>query len=67
MRAAFDGRLYRPFSALNPLPGCNSGKALLIRLTRLFYKQPRTSTSTKRLVRVGSFFESGMFVTLHGK
>src|ERR1700733_4305033 len=36
-----------------PLRGCNSGKALLIGLTRLFCKQQRssTSTSTKRLVR----------------
>jgi hypothetical protein len=42
----------RPFSISNPLSGCNSGKALLTELTRIFSKQQRSSTSTnaKRLV-----------------
>ena len=38
--------IFRPFSIPNPLRGCNSGKALLIGLTRLFSKQQRTSTRT---------------------
>src|SRR5258707_7306937 len=35
-----------PHEHLNPLRGCNSGKALLIGLTRLFCKQQGSSTST---------------------
>src|SRR5258707_6524581 len=35
-----------PCEHLNPLRGCNSGKALLIGLTRLFCKQQGSSTST---------------------
>ena len=38
--------IFRPFSIPNPLRGCNSGKALLIGLTRLCSKQQRSSTST---------------------
>jgi hypothetical protein len=33
--------IFHPFSASNPLRGCNSGKAVLIGLTRLFCKQQR--------------------------
>src|SRR5258708_12220984 len=39
-------RTKRLVSTFNPLRGCNSGKALLIGLTRLFCKQQRSSTST---------------------
>src|SRR5260221_14021641 len=38
-------RTKRLVSTFNPLRGCNSGKALLIGLTRLFCKQQRSSTS----------------------
>jgi hypothetical protein len=40
------GGTKRLVSTFNPLRGCNSGKALLIGLTRLFCKQQRSSTST---------------------
>src|ERR1700733_3960384 len=35
----------RPFSISNPLSGCNSGKALLTELTRIFSKQQRDVAS----------------------
>ena len=47
--------IYRPFSIPNPRTRGNSGKAFLIGLTRLFRRQQRSSTSTKRLVRAGAF------------
>ncbi len=37
------GKTRRLVSTFNPLRGCNSGKALLIGLTRLFCKQQRSS------------------------
>jgi hypothetical protein len=69
-------RTKRLTSTLNPLRGCNSGKALLIGLTLLFCKQQRSSTSTsaeprtpnaKRLVsgdRVGRFLPTRPSQTL---
>jgi len=38
----------RPSAPPTPLRRCNSGKALLIGLTRLFCKQQRTSTNAER-------------------